>query len=172
MSSTSQLTAPRLVTTTHDKDGTSVFESDKEIPLFQPFGPHGSAFARFHSRLSVPVSNTSSPPDLANTLPRCPPNGVLFCTTDIPPNFTVPMHRTISLDYCVIISGEIVLKLDGGEEKTVRAGEFIVQKGVNHQWINRSSAPCRAVVVMIGSEKVSLANGTLLEEIVPKKPGT
>ena len=79
------------------------------------------------------------------------------------------MHRTISLDYIAVISGEIVLKLDGGDEKTVKAGEFIVQKGVNHSWINRSSEPCRMVVVMVGSEKVVLQNGTVLDETVFKK---
>ena len=168
--SSSQLQAPRLVVTTHTKDGTSIFESDAQVNLFWPFGPAVSSFARFHSRLRVPVSNVTSPPDLSNTIPRCPPEGVTFCTTDIPPNFTVPMHRTISLDYIAVISGEIVLRLDGGDEKTIKAGEYIVQKGVNHQWMNRSAEPCRMMVVMVGSEKIVLENGTVLEEIVPKKP--
>jgi quercetin dioxygenase-like cupin family protein len=168
--SSSQLSAPRLVVTTHTKDGTSVFESDTQTNLFSPFGPQASSFARFHSRLRVPVSNVTSPPDLSNTLPRCPPGGVLFCTTDIPPGFAVPMHRTVSLDYIAVISGEIVLRLDGGDEKTVKAGEFIVQKGVNHQWINRANEHCRVMVVMVGSEKVVLEDGTVLEETVIKKP--
>jgi len=80
------------------------------------------------------------------------------------------MHRTLSLDYISVISGEIVLRLDSGEEKTVKAGEFIVQKGVNHEWINRSDSVCRMVVVMVGSQKIVLENGKALEETVfPKK---
>jgi quercetin dioxygenase-like cupin family protein len=79
------------------------------------------------------------------------------------------MHRTLSLDYIAVISGEIVLRLDGGEEKTVRAGEFIVQRGVNHEWINRSKDVCRIVVVMVASEKIVLGDGTVLEETVFKK---
>ena len=169
MSAPNQLPAPRLVVTTHTKDGTSVFASDEQIKPFFPFGPKASSFARFHSRLSVPVSNTSSPPDLAKTLPRCPPSGVMFCTTDIPPNFSAPMHRTLSLDYIAVISGEIVLRLDGGEEKTIRAGEFIVQRGVNHEWINRSEDVCRVMVVMVGSEKIVLEDGRELGETVLKK---
>ena len=168
--SSSQLEAPRLVVTSHTKDGVSVFESDAQTNLFSPFGPHGSSFGRFHSRLSVPVSNVTSPPNLSNTIPRCPPAGVLFCTTDIAPGFAVPMHRTVSLDYIAVISGEIVLRLDGGEEKTVKAGEFIVQKGVNHQWINRTTEYCRIMVVMVGSEKIVLENGTILDETIIKKP--
>jgi quercetin dioxygenase-like cupin family protein len=169
MSTSSQLPAPRLVVTTHTKDGTSVFESDAQVTTFAPFGPQGSSFGRFHSRLSVPASNTTSPPALPNAIPRCPPEGVLFCTTDIPPNYTVPMHRTISLDYCAVMSGEIVLRLDGDEEKTVKAGEFIVQRGVNHQWINRTNEVCRIVFVMVGTQKIVLEDGTALEETVFKK---
>ncbi|KAL2052256.1 hypothetical protein ABVK25_007415 [Lepraria finkii] len=109
MSSTTQIPAPRLVVTTHTADGTSVFASDSQITHFQPFGPKGSSFSRFHSRLSVPVSNASFPPDLSGTLPRCPSESVMFCTTDFPPGAQAPMHRTQSVDYCAIISGEIVL---------------------------------------------------------------
>ena len=79
------------------------------------------------------------------------------------------MHRTLSLDYAAVISGEIVLRLDGGEEKTIRAGEFIVQKGVNHEWINRGSEVCRMMFVMVGAEKIVLGDGRVLEETVFKK---
>jgi quercetin dioxygenase-like cupin family protein len=73
------------------------------------------------------------------------------------------------LDYSVVISGEIVLRLDGGEEKTIRAGEFIVQRGCNHEWLNRSDQVCRIAVVMVGAEKIVLGDGTPLEESVFKK---
>jgi len=62
-----------------------------------------------------------------------------------------------------------VLRLDGGEEKTVRAGEFIVQRGANHEWINRSEDVCRMVVVMVASEKIVLEDGKELDETVFKK---
>jgi quercetin dioxygenase-like cupin family protein len=79
------------------------------------------------------------------------------------------MHRTLSLDYAAVISGEIVLRLDGGEEKTVRAGEFIVQRGTNHEWINRSQEVCRIVFVMVASEKIVLGDGTVLDDTAFKK---
>lgn len=74
------------------------------------------------------------------------------------------MHCTQSLDYLIVMSGEIVLVLDGGEEKTVRQGELVVQQGVNHRWINRGDVPCKVICVMIGAEKVALKDGTTLEE--------
>jgi quercetin dioxygenase-like cupin family protein len=79
------------------------------------------------------------------------------------------MHRTLSLDYAVVLSGEIVLRLDGGREKTMRAGEMIVSRGTNHEWHNRTDKWCRCLVVMVGAEAVKLADGTVLEETVFKK---
>ena len=164
MSASTELPAPRMVVTGHTGDGTSVFTSDKQITQFAPFGPKGSTFTTFHSQLSVPVSNNSLPPDLSGQIPRNPPNGVVFCTTDLKPCTLTPMHRTLSLDYCAVISGEIVLVLDGGEEKTVRAGEFVVQRGANHAWANRTEEICRIAVVMVASEKVVLEDGKELDD--------
>lgn len=94
----------------------------------------------------------------------------MFGTSDFAPNSSVPMHRTLSVDYAIIMSGEIVLKLDGGEERTVKAGEYIVQRGTNHEWHNRTNEWCRAVFVGFAAEPVKLADGTLLEETVFKIP--
>jgi hypothetical protein len=159
---------PRLVVTTHTADGTSIFGSDSEVPLFQPFGPAVSSFAVFDVRGAVPVSNQEALGEYPATVPRCPPGGVMFCITNIPSNFAVPMHRTLSLDYAVVLTGEIVIRLDNGAEKTVRPGEFIIQGGVNHQWINRTDETCRMMFVTVSAEKVKLANGTELDETVPK----
>ncbi|KAN0104826.1 hypothetical protein V8E51_010571 [Hyaloscypha variabilis] len=160
---------PRLIATTHAADGTSIFSADREIPLFRPFGPAGSSFAVFDRRGTVPVNNQEVVGEFPETIPRCPPGGVIFCITNIAGNFTVPMHRTLSMDYAVVLSGEIVLRLDNGDERTVRAGEFIIQGGVNHQWINRTNETCRTMFVTVSSEKIKLADGTELEETVLKR---
>lgn len=162
---------PRVVVTAHAKDGTSIFGGDKEVQLFRPFGPNGSSFAVFDIRGSVPVNNLDLDPTASfeNTLPRCPPNGIIFCITNIPAGGAAPMHRTQSLDYAVVMTGEIVLKLDNGEEKTVKAGEFIVQGGVNHALINRTAETCRIACFMVSAEKIKLEDGTELGETVFKK---
>lgn len=160
---------PRVVVTTHAADGTSIFGQDSEVPLFQPFGPTTSSFAVFDVRGAVPVNNQEAVGQYAPTVPRCPPGGAIFCITNIPGNSTVPMHRTLSLDYAVVLTSEIVIRLDNGEEKTVRPGEYIVQGGTNHQWINRTNETCRIMFVMVGAEKVKLADGTELEETVLKR---
>lgn len=170
MSTPAELPAPRVVISGHTGDGTSTFVTDEQASQLHPFGPQGSTFSRFHSRISVPVSNQNMPPDLSGQLPRNPPNGIVFCTTDIKSGAQTPMHRTLSLDYCAVMTGEIVLILDGGEEKTLRAGEYIVQRGVNHAWANRTQYTCQIMVVMVAAEKLRLEDGRELgdDDVVKK----
>lgn len=169
-----RLPQPRLVRTTHREDGTSVFASDELLVPRTPFGPQATAFTVLDIRNSVPVRNDvgiqPNAPEVV--IPRCPPGGVVAGISDYPGGgYEAPMHRTESLDYAVVLSGEIVLGLDGGEEKVVRQGEFIVQQGVNHKWINRAAEPCRILFVMVSAEKVVLPDGTVFEETVLfKKP--
>ncbi|KAK6971728.1 cupin-2 domain-containing protein [Favolaschia claudopus] len=165
-SQTTQLPDARLVVTGHTPTGTSIFTSDSILPPFAPFGLESSHFTTFHASPTVPASNTAPYPTLDAVLPRCPPTGVLFCITDIQPGGSAPMHRTQSIDYAVVLSGEIVLALDGGEEKTVKAGEFMVQRGVNHAWHNRTEEVCRIACVMAGTEKIVLEDGKVLEQTV------
>ena len=58
------------------------------------------------------------------------------------------MHRTETVDYGIVLDGEIVLILDEGET-TARAGDIVVQRGSNHGWANRSDRPCRIAFILI-----------------------
>jgi mannose-6-phosphate isomerase-like protein (cupin superfamily) len=58
------------------------------------------------------------------------------------------MHRTETIDYGIVLEGEIVLVLDEGET-TVRAGDIVIQRGTNHGWANRSGKNCRICFVLI-----------------------
>ncbi|KAJ7319437.1 hypothetical protein DFH08DRAFT_1086298 [Mycena albidolilacea] len=134
--------------------------------LSRPSGPKART-----SRAPTRAPRTAPYPELATVLPRCPPEGVIFCITDIQPGGSVPMHRTQSIDYAGVLSGEIVLAVDNGDEKTVNAGEFMVQRSANHAWHNHTEAPCRIAVVMVGTQKIVLGDGRVLEQTVSgKKP--
>ena len=61
------------------------------------------------------------------------------------------MHRTETIDYAIVMSGEIVMLLDEGEV-VLRAGDILVQCGTNHAWVNRSNAPAVIVFVLIDGE--------------------
>lgn len=58
------------------------------------------------------------------------------------------MHRTETVDYGIVLQGEIVLIMDEGEA-LCRAGDIIVQRGTNHGWANRSNANCRIAFILI-----------------------
>lgn len=58
------------------------------------------------------------------------------------------IHRTRSLDYVVVLEGEIALLLDDGET-TLRAGDVVIQQGTNHAWVNRGRVPCRLAMVFL-----------------------
>jgi mannose-6-phosphate isomerase-like protein (cupin superfamily) len=62
------------------------------------------------------------------------------------------IHRTRSLDYVVVLEGEIHLLLDDGELR-LHAGDVVVQQGTNHSWINRGAATCRLAMVFIDAQE-------------------
>ncbi|KAH8804714.1 cupin 2 domain-containing protein [Xylogone sp. PMI_703] len=170
MSGTTTVPAPRAVITSHDSAGTSIIGSDSILPFSQPFGPGTSVFTTAHIAPAVPASNTSPLPSSALAgIPRPPEKGAVFCTTDIAPGGASPMHRTVSLDYCVILKGEIVLKLDGGEEVVLKEGDYIVQRGTMHAWINKSNEWCRVLCIMLAAEKVKREDGKILEAAIAGK---
>ncbi len=61
------------------------------------------------------------------------------------------MHRTRSVDYGIVIEGELVLIMDEGET-VCRAGDVVIQRGTNHAWSNRSDRNCRIAFVLIDGE--------------------
>ncbi|KAI0125970.1 hypothetical protein BJ170DRAFT_583747 [Xylariales sp. AK1849] len=66
------------------------------------------------------------------------PGGTVARFVDSPPNSLSTMHRTISLDYGVVIEGEVELVLDSGETRLLKRGDFAVQRGTMHAWRNPS----------------------------------
>jgi len=61
------------------------------------------------------------------------------------------IHRTDSIDYVVILDGEMDMLVDKGEVR-VRAGNVVIQRGTNHAWVNRSGKPCRIGIVLIDAK--------------------
>lgn len=61
------------------------------------------------------------------------------------------MHRTQTLDYGIVLAGELTLVMDRGEA-VVRSGDIVIQRGTNHAWANRSDKPCRVAFVLIDGQ--------------------
>jgi len=69
----------------------------------------------------------------------------------LPPRHPM-MHRTRSLDYAIIMSGEIDMLLDEGEVH-LKAGDVVVQQATNHAWVNRGRKPCRVAFILMDSQE-------------------
>jgi len=83
-----------------------------------------------------------------------PTNGTIFRVVDFPPGAKGEMHRTRSIDYAVVLEGEIDMLLDDSEVH-VRAGDVLVQHATHHAWQNRSSANCRIAFILIDAAERS-----------------
>ena len=80
------------------------------------------------------------------------------------PNSPHPlMHRTETVDYGIVISGEITLVVDEGEA-SLKAGDVVIQRGTNHAWANRSGKPCRMLFMLV--------DGRFSDEVKPSKVGS
>jgi mannose-6-phosphate isomerase-like protein (cupin superfamily) len=69
----------------------------------------------------------------------------------LPPRHPL-MHRTRTVDYAIVMQGEITMLLDDSEI-TLKAGEVLVQQGTNHAWVNRGTEPARIAFVLIDSQE-------------------
>ena len=150
--------APRRVVTGHDRSGKSVVVSDGPPPQHHPM--HGAEvgadfYEIWNSTRPVPLlsAQESEPNERAFTIMSV--SGHLLRIIEIyPPSQggkRTVMHRTRTLDYVVVIKGEIVLVLDDSEV-TLRAGDVVVQRGTDHAWENRSSQPARMAFFHIDAQ--------------------
>ena len=62
------------------------------------------------------------------------------------------MHKTSSVDYIILISGEVDLLLDAGEAKGLKPGDVVIQRGTNHAWANRTDKPCQIAFILIDAD--------------------
>jgi quercetin dioxygenase-like cupin family protein len=79
------------------------------------------------------------------------PNGSVFRVVECAPGVTPRNHRTDSIDYAVVMSGEIDMELDDTVVH-LRAGDVLVQRGTMHNWVNHGTAPCVIAFVLISAD--------------------
>ena len=90
-------------------------------------------------------------------------NGTVFRVVSFGPGVTPRNHRTDSIDYAVVMSGEIDMELDG-ESVHLKAGDVLVQRGTIHNWVNQGSAPCVIAFVLVAAKPVT-AGGKVLNAV-------
>ena len=140
-----KLSVPKRFITSHNDEGKAVI--DTTVPAEAPFSELGKgdaffslcyATSGFPTKIEAGADITTyqdyleKPPGLAIH------NGTVLRYVDIPPDFTSPMHRTVSLDYGVVLEGEVDLVLDSGETRRLKRGDIAIQRATMHAWRNIS----------------------------------
>jgi quercetin dioxygenase-like cupin family protein len=94
----------------------------------------------------------------ARILGTAPPrNGSRFVVIDYPPGNKGVMHRTETIDYVIVLAGEIDMELDNSTVK-LRAADVLVQRGTHHAWHNRGTAPARLAFVLIDASPLGIGH--------------
>jgi mannose-6-phosphate isomerase-like protein (cupin superfamily) len=173
----------RLVITGHNDAWKSVIVSDSDAPhlhVFERYG--GTAVTDLWMTTSMPADNARVE-DLGSrhfTI-EPPPHGTVFRVIEYPPDSVrlagldreaafrdmgaahamvkegarhPGMHKTSTLDYAVVLSGEIYAVMDE-DEVLLKAGDCLIQRGTNHAWSNRTDQPCRIAFVLIDADSTA-----------------
>ena len=140
----------RRVVTGHDDHGKSIIVSDGPSPQFQD----RAMFAEIWNTEGSPARITAveqrepndRPPQLAP-----PPGGSSIRVVEMRAGHRSPMHRTRTIDYGIVLEGEVFLVMEDSET-LLHQGDIVVQRGTNHAWENRSDRPARMVFILLAAE--------------------
>ena len=141
---------PRRVVTGHDEHGKSVFVSDGVPPVATRRDEEHVAFFEIWNTSAMPAPIAANEPEPTDRPVKVPPepNGTIVRINEFGPGARSPMHRTETIDYGIVIEGEIFLMLDDSEVH-LRAGDVVVQRGTDHRWENRSESVTRMAFVLV-----------------------
>jgi len=171
----------RRVLTGHDAAGRSTFIADGEAPNVKEMTAiTGLALTDLWETGAAPASNLGLKDAAARPVHLEPPkNGTILRIVEFPPDSAwrgvtdgkagfkaigaghaqdksssdPMMHKTATVDYIIVLKGEIYAIMDTGE-KLLRAGDILVQRGTNHSWSVRSNEPCIIAAVLVSAKPV------------------
>lgn len=184
----------RRVLTGHDAQGRSTFIADGEAPNVKEMASMpGLALTDLWETGAAPASNEGDRDAASRPVRLEPPkNGTILRVVEFPPDSAwrggadgtaafksigaghaqdsassdPMMHRTSTVDYIIVLKGEIHAIMETGE-KLLRAGDILVQRGTNHSWSVRGTEPCIVAAVLVNAKP--LAAVTKKKTLVKKK---
>jgi quercetin dioxygenase-like cupin family protein len=152
----------RRVVTGHDENAKAVVLIDEVVDDAKSGRP-GALIAPIWITEGFPVENQGDEDTAKRKAPTIVPDGTAFRVIEFSPGVQARNHRTSSIDYGVVISGEIDMEMDG-TVLHLKAGDVLVQRGTVHNWVNAGPEPCVIAFILIDAKPVS-ADGKLLEAI-------
>jgi quercetin dioxygenase-like cupin family protein len=151
--------AVRRVVTGHDAGGKSVIAIDEV--------KQGERFTVVWTTDKSPADNLDPADGGARQVALVQPGGSVLRIGELPPGAHSAMHRTHSVDYGIVLEGEIDMEVDDGATVHLKQGDVVVQRGTVHAWINRSEAPCKMAWILIHAEPVVIDGKPADSGLVP-----
>ena len=149
----------RRVVTGHDKNGRAIVTIDETARnVIQ--GRPGAHAAVIWTSEGFPVDNGGDADTSARKVGTTLDNGTVFRVVSFGPGVAPRNHRTESIDYAIVMSGEIEMEIDGATVR-LRAGDVLVQRGTIHNWTNPGKEPCIIAFVLIAAKPVERAGKVL-----------
>ena len=149
----------RRVVTGHDEQGRAKVLIDETTTNVSSQRP-GAEYSVIWSTEGFPLSNDGSDDPSHKKIGTTLPNGTVFRIVSFGPGVAPRNHRTDSIDYAVVISGEIDMELDIGSVH-LKAGDVLVQRGTIHNWVNKGTTPCVIAFTLISAKPVSVGGKRL-----------
>src|ERR1043166_7895025 len=149
----------RRIVTGPDANGRAVVKID-EVSKNLTSGRPGATACVVWTTESFHVDKTGDADEGVRQVGTTLKNGTVFRVVEFAPGVAPRVHRTDSIDYAVVMSGEIDMELDDSVVH-LKAGNVLVQRGTIHNWGNRSKEPCVIAFVLIDAKPVE-AGGKVL----------
>ena len=153
----------RRVVTGHSDDGRAVVQIDEPAKNIIGSRPGVSSCVVWSTK-GFPVDNDDDNDPTSGSFGTTVEGGTVFRVVRYEPGVVPRNHRTDSIDYATVISGEIDMELDDGKSVHLKAGDVLVQRGTIHNWVNKGSAPCVIAFVLVAAKPVT-AGGKVLNAV-------
>ena len=152
----------RRVITGHDASGRAVVKID-EVAKNLVSSRRGATACVVWTTEGFPVDNTGEEDAGLRKTGTTLDNGTVFRILQLAPGVTPRNHRTVSVDYAVVMSVEVDMELDDATVH-LEAGDVLVQRGTIHNWVNRGTEPCVIAFVLIAAKPVTVGGKVLRAE--------
>ena len=147
----------RRIVTAEDEDGRSVIASDQLVTSAPGVITKEVGNALIWATAEMPVDLGAGEPTAQELEPAS--DGTIFRILELPPGIPPYMHRTSTLDYVIVLEGEVDMLLDDGAEVHMSTGDVMVQRGTYHGWTNRGDTPCRIAFILVDAAPFGEAAG-------------
>ena len=149
----------RRVITGHDDKGRAIVQID-EVCKHVASGRPGATACNIWTTEGFPANNDGATDAGLRKVGTTLAQGTIFRVIEFAPGLAARNHRTDSIDYIVIISGEIDMELDDSVVH-LKAGDVMVQRGTIHNWINNGKESCILAVILIDAKSVEVGGKVL-----------